>query len=748
MVFADLVHCCWTVEYDDKSMMKTRKKMYKFCAVPERPGRRPLPPPADDFAAPSLPPRPGGKNIIKIAPPPQEPGEIYDDCEEQQPPQPILPQRPLGRPQHIAPPEEFYDDCNEGKQEQEVYDDFEEEKQEKQLPKRPATQLPPIPLPPEESYDDLENIGPVVVQPMKPTHRTLPPPPPSSIQTDRGRVKVETKKPSVPEPLNEVYEDPEMENARKDSLTRLEVASKERSSSLSPVRSPGHRDLSPHSSSRGPTINNSSARTNVSPKGTLERHLPPVPVSKDGNIRGRGLDHPLLPPVNRPMASTANRADMAESSPVIVNLGHPKKGVLPPVPPPSEKPLRPDLRPKVPRGLIHGANLSENEEDEMLETEERDLDHDDFPPPPSPISGRRQAIPQPQPPPPPPPPIPSFLSSESQDIYEVSPDIDDDIPSTPPLPPKADVKPVKLPPKVPNMPAGGFLVDQSQINALKNKLKKVSGPDTPKTTSRDPKEYSDNHSISELHQKFQLKAKPSDTPDKHALRVQMNSPQDLNMASLSSSASSSLTNMSGSSSFLQHDLEYPQLPPRHSNLTSPLSMTNPDKTSSSAETSSPPVHKNNALMPLPPLPSVTKMPNAVQPSVSKQEYTDDNPEEIYDDASSSDWLDRFDWYHGPIDRKEGEARVKSIGKDGTYLVRISTKNAKFPYTLVVLLKGHVSNLHIRLRNDKKYALGDEKDDELAFNDIPEMISHHKKHHVLLMGNIKSQVTLQQTPPKK
>lgn len=40
-------------------------------------------------------------------------------------------------------------------------------------------------------------------------------------------------------------------------------------------------------------------------------------------------------------------------------------------------------------------------------------------------------------------------------------------------------------------------------------------------------------------------------------------------------------------------------------------------------------------MPLPPLPSVTKMPNAVQPSVSKQEYTDDNPDEIYDDASSS-----------------------------------------------------------------------------------------------------------------
>lgn len=30
------------------------------------------------------------------------------------------------------------------------------------------------------------------------------------LKTDRGRVKMETKKPSVPEPLNEVYEDPEV----------------------------------------------------------------------------------------------------------------------------------------------------------------------------------------------------------------------------------------------------------------------------------------------------------------------------------------------------------------------------------------------------------------------------------------------------------------------------------------------------------------------------------------------------------
>ena len=52
-------------------------------------------------------------------------------------------------------------------------------------------------------------------------------------------------------------------------------------------------------------------------------------------------------------------------------------------------------------------------------------------------------------------------------------------------------------------------------------------------------------------------------------------------------------------------------------------------------------------------------------------------------------------------------------QDGTFLVRVSEKDPKFPYTLAVLNKGHVNNLRIRKRTDGKFALGDEKPDELV-----------------------------------
>ncbi|KAL8570332.1 hypothetical protein ACOMHN_035750 [Nucella lapillus] len=123
-------------------------------------------------------------------------------------------------------------------------------------------------------------------------------------------------------------------------------------------------------------------------------------------------------------------------------------------------------------------------------------------------------------------------------------------------------------------------------------------------------------------------------------------------------------------------------------------------------------------------------------------------DDIYDDASSGDVMDRFDWYHGFLDRKLAESKVKSMGKDGTYLVRVSGKDPRFPYTLVVLNKGHVNNLRIRQRHDEKFALGDEKVDELAFPDVTALISHHKNHHVVLLGiSSQSQVVLQCTPPK-
>ena len=48
-------------------------------------------------------------------------------------------------------------------------------------------------------------------------------------------------------------------------------------------------------------------------------------------------------------------------------------------------------------------------------------------------------------------------------------------------------------------------------------------------------------------------------------------------------------------------------------------------------------------------------------------------------------------------------------------MRVSEKDPKFPYTMVILHKGHVNNLRIRRRDDNKFALGEEKSDEMVRN---------------------------------
>lgn len=51
-------------------------------------------------------------------------------------------------------------------------------------------------------------------------------------------------------------------------------------------------------------------------------------------------------------------------------------------------------------------------------------------------------------------------------------------------------------------------------------------------------------------------------------------------------------------------------------------------------------------------------------------------------------------------------------QDGTFLVRESRlKEAHHPYSMGVLHLGSVYHLKIRLRSDKQYALGEEKDNE-------------------------------------
>lgn len=53
-----------------------------------------------------------------------------------------------------------------------------------------------------------------------------------------------------------------------------------------------------------------------------------------------------------------------------------------------------------------------------------------------------------------------------------------------------------------------------------------------------------------------------------------------------------------------------------------------------------------------------------------------------------------------------------VFQDGSFLVRKSKRGGESnPYTLTLLYRGFIYNLHIRRRPDQKYALGSEKPDE-------------------------------------
>jgi len=78
----------------------------------------------------------------------------------------------------------------------------------------------------------------------------------------------------------------------------------------------------------------------------------------------------------------------------------------------------------------------------------------------------------------------------------------------------------------------------------------------------------------------------------------------------------------------------------------------------------------------------------------------------------------------PISRKiqENPSLCKEVSKythnvgfplfqDGAYLVRRSVKNLNHPYTLSLYYRSKVWHLHIRIRNDKMYAIGSEKPEE-------------------------------------
>uniref|UniRef100_A0A2C9L928 SH2 domain-containing protein n=1 Tax=Biomphalaria glabrata TaxID=6526 RepID=A0A2C9L928_BIOGL len=119
-------------------------------------------------------------------------------------------------------------------------------------------------------------------------------------------------------------------------------------------------------------------------------------------------------------------------------------------------------------------------------------------------------------------------------------------------------------------------------------------------------------------------------------------------------------------------------------------------------------------------------------------------EEIYDDAVSED-LGCYPWFHPNINRQEGDRRVTQLNKNGSYLVRTSSKE-NHPYTLVVYFDGTTINLPLRKRDDNRFAIGQFKKDEVHFASVPQLITHHTTNNIKLTRG--GSVMLTNTPPKR
>nr|XP_022342680.1 leucine-rich repeat extensin-like protein 5 isoform X3 [Crassostrea virginica] len=198
----------------------------------------------------------------------------------------------------------------------------------------------------------------------------------------------------------------------------------------------------------------------------------------------------------------------------------------------------------------------------------------------------------------------------------------------------------------------------------------------------------------------------------------------------------------------------PKEPPP--NLTPPIPATRRSPSPSKESPPLPPPVKSDKPPPVPysqvkPTSTVTNGARmGIQEDKPPSEDEDDT-DDIYDDAfSNRDPLLGEPWYFKSLkDRKTGDRLLRKVGKDGTFLIRESTKQGHVqPYTMMVLYQNNIYNLKVRVRPDGKMALGEEKPDEMAFMDVQKLVKYHRETEVILVGNTGQHKTLlKQSPPQ-
>ncbi|KAK5897356.1 hypothetical protein CesoFtcFv8_010426 [Champsocephalus esox] len=93
------------------------------------------------------------------------------------------------------------------------------------------------------------------------------------------------------------------------------------------------------------------------------------------------------------------------------------------------------------------------------------------------------------------------------------------------------------------------------------------------------------------------------------------------------------------------------------------------------------------------------------------------------------------WYGGKVTRREAEAALRAMNKDGAFVVRDSSQGAlEQPYTLMLLKQGKVYNIMIRNQGNS-YSLGTGLKTTKSFPGVKEMITHHTHTPLLLIDAI-------------
>ncbi|NXT57060.1 LCP2 protein, partial [Pluvianellus socialis] len=93
-----------------------------------------------------------------------------------------------------------------------------------------------------------------------------------------------------------------------------------------------------------------------------------------------------------------------------------------------------------------------------------------------------------------------------------------------------------------------------------------------------------------------------------------------------------------------------------------------------------------------------------------------------------------EWYVAYVSRPEAEAALRKINKDGTFLVRDSSrKTATHPYVLMVLYRDKVYNIQIRYQEQKQiYLLGTGLKGKEDFSSVADIIDYFQRTPLLLI----------------